>query len=118
ERADVLAGGEARVVEAPELGALVARIPLAEVVAVREDALLRARLLLVAARAAEERVEAELAHGVEQGHRLVRIAALVGAAQLHPAGANRFAHRAHDEALAQLGHARVAEGDDFREIVL
>src|SRR5690348_12955271 len=47
EGADVLAAGEARVVEAPELRALVARIPLAEVVAMRKDALLRARLLLV-----------------------------------------------------------------------
>src|SRR5216683_53731 len=59
EYAQMLAGPEARVEEAPELGALVARVPLAELVAMREDALLRARLLLVAPRAAEERVELE-----------------------------------------------------------
>src|SRR5436309_67393 len=46
EDAQVLARAEARVVEAPELGPLVARVPLTELVAMREDALLGARLLL------------------------------------------------------------------------
>src|SRR5260221_577929 len=50
ERAHVLALADARVVEIPELGSLRARIPLAEVVAEAEDALLRAGALLVAAR--------------------------------------------------------------------
>ena len=46
------------VVEVPQLGPLVLRIPLVEPVAERVDALLGARLLLVAARAAERGVEA------------------------------------------------------------
>jgi hypothetical protein len=85
---------------------------------VRKDALLGARLLLVAPGAAEERVELELLHGVEEGHGLVHVAALVGAAQLHAPGADRLAHGAHQQALAQLGGARVAERDHFGKVVL
>src|SRR5207302_8433975 len=58
EHADVLALADARVVEVPELRALRTRVPLAEVVAEAEDALLRASALLVAARAAHRGVEA------------------------------------------------------------
>src|SRR5262249_18805350 len=60
EDADVLAAADARVVEIPELGPLGARIPLPEVVAEREDPLLRAGALLVAAGAADRGVEAVL----------------------------------------------------------
>ena len=49
----MLARVHARVVQVPQLGPLVARVPLAELVAEREDALLGARLLLVAPRAAD-----------------------------------------------------------------
>ena len=62
----------ARVVQVPQFGALVLRVPLAELVAEREDALLGARLFLVAPGAADAGVEAELGDGVEQRHRLVR----------------------------------------------
>src|SRR3954463_10245706 len=57
----VLAGMHARVVQAPQLGPLVARIPLAEFVAEGEHAFLGARLLFVAARAADGGVELEFA---------------------------------------------------------
>ncbi|OLT53477.1 hypothetical protein BJF88_11290 [Cellulosimicrobium sp. CUA-896] len=53
----MLARPVAPVVEVPQLGPLVARVPLAELVAQREHALLGARLLLVAAPAAEHGVE-------------------------------------------------------------
>src|SRR4051812_25725336 len=66
EDADVLAAPDAPVVEVPQLGPLPARVPLAEVVAEREDPLLRAGPLLVAARAAERGVEVVLLDGVEQ----------------------------------------------------
>ena len=75
EHAHVLAGVHARVVQAPQLGALVARVPLAELVAEREHALLGARLLLVAARAADGGVELEFGDRLEQGHRLRGVAA-------------------------------------------
>src|SRR5436190_16003782 len=96
ECAQVLARGEARVEEVPELRALVARIPLAVLVAVRKDPLLGARLFLVASRAAEKGVELEFANRVEERHGLVRVAALVGTAQLHAAGTDRVADRTDD----------------------
>ncbi len=60
EHADRLAALLLRVVQAPELGPLVLRVPPVLRGAEREDALLRTRLLLVAARAAERGVEAVL----------------------------------------------------------
>ena len=60
EDADVLALAVAAVVEAPQLGPLVLRVPLAELVAEAEHPLLGPRLLLVAAGAAEHGVEAAL----------------------------------------------------------
>ena len=66
EDADALARVDAPVVEAPQLRALVLRVPLAELVAEGEDALLGARLLLVAPGAAEERGEPVLLDRVEQ----------------------------------------------------
>ena len=57
EDADALARADAAVQQVPELRPLVLRIPLALRVAEREDALLGARALLVAPRAAERRVE-------------------------------------------------------------
>src|SRR5215208_3969258 len=74
EDADVLALADARVVEIPQLGSLRARVPLAEVVAEAEDALLGAGALLVAARAAHRGVEAVLLDRVEQRRRLELVA--------------------------------------------
>src|SRR5260221_7528273 len=56
EYAHVLALGHAGVVEAPQLRPLVLRVPLAELVAEREHALLGARLFLVAPRSADRGV--------------------------------------------------------------
>src|SRR3954467_4176871 len=74
EHADVLALADAPVVDAPQLRALAARVPLAEAVAEAEDPLLRAGALLVAARAAERGVEAVLLDRVEQRRRLQAVA--------------------------------------------
>ena len=60
EDAEALAGVLAGVVEVPELRPLALRIPAMAGDAEGEDALLRARLFLVAPRAAEGRVEAVL----------------------------------------------------------
>jgi hypothetical protein len=65
---------DAHVVEVPQLGALALGVPRAEVVAEGEDPLLRAGALLVAARAAEGRVEAVLLDGVEQRDGLQAVA--------------------------------------------
>ena len=62
----MLALVQATVVEVPELGALVLRVPLAELVPVGVDALLGAGLLLVATTTAKGGREAVLLDGVEQ----------------------------------------------------
>ena len=74
EDADVLALAHTCVVEAPQLGPLHARVPLAEVVAEGEDPLLGARALLVAPRTAEGGVEAVLGDRVQQRDRLQAVA--------------------------------------------
>jgi len=63
----VLARAVARVEDVPQLGALVLGVPLAEVVAQADDALLGAGLLLVAATAPEDPVEAVLAMASSSG---------------------------------------------------
>src|SRR5262252_6253730 len=117
KNAHVLALRHAGVVEIPQLGTLVLRIPLTELVAEREDALFRSRLLLVAARPADGGVEREFGDRFEQGHRLRRVATLVWAAQPYRASADRVLDRAHEQPLAELGGARVTEGDHLGEIV-
>jgi len=68
----VLAGAVTGVEQVPQLGALVARVPLTELVAQGDDALLGPGLLLVAAPAAEDAVEAALLDGAEKRDRLER----------------------------------------------
>ncbi len=67
EDPDVLAGPVPPVVERPQLGALVLRVPLAELVAEGEHPLLGPGLLLVPPGATEDGVELVLGDGVEQG---------------------------------------------------
>src|SRR5205823_927122 len=74
EDADVLALVVPAVVERPQLGSLVLRVPLAELVPEGKDSLFRARLLLVAASAAEDRVVAAGGDRVEQRDGLQRVA--------------------------------------------
>src|SRR3954469_4552202 len=108
EHADVLALADPPVVDAPQLGALAARVPLAEVVAEAEDPLLRPRALLVAARAAERGVEAVLLDRVEQRRRLQAVARRARAGLLDDAPAvDRLLHRGDDQPLAELGDAAV-----------
>ena len=74
--------------------------------------------LLVAARAAEGGVEAVLGDGVEQRGGLQAVARRARAGLLdHAPGVDRVLHAGHDQALAQLGHAAVAELDDLGEVV-
>ncbi len=75
----MLAGAVPAVVEVPQLGTLIARIPLAELVTQGEDALLGAGLLLVAATASEDCVELVVDDRVEKGLGLQGVAGAVGA---------------------------------------
>src|SRR3954449_6840414 len=118
EDADVLALADPPVVDAPQLRALAARVPLTEVVAEAEDPLLRAGALLVAARAAERGVEAVLLDRVEQRRRLQAVARRARPGLLdHTAAVDRILHRGDDQPLAELGDAAVAELDDLGEVV-
>ena len=114
----VLALADPAVVQAPELGALVARIPRSERVAMAEDPLLGARLLLVAPAAPEQRVEAMLRDRVEQRHGLEPVARRIRSGFLADASRrDRVLDRRDDESLADLCHAPVAELQDRREVV-
>src|SRR5687768_8551449 len=116
ERADVLAHGVAAVVQVPQLGALVARVPLAELVTEAQDALLGTGLVLVTAAAAEDGVELVGLDGVQQRNGLQRVAGAVGAlGQL--AAVNELLDAADDELQAQPFDGAVAEVDDLGEVV-
>ena len=105
----MLAAVVAAVVQVPQLGALVLRVPLTELVAEGEDPLLGPGLLLVAAGATEGGVEAVLLDGVEQRRGLQLVAAGAWAGLLDdPPGVDRLLHRGHDQADAELGHPTVA----------
>ena len=118
EDPDVLAGMVAAVVQAPQLGPLVLRVPLAELVAEGEDPLLGPGLLLVAAGPAEDGVELVLGDGVEQGPGLQAVPRGVDPGILdHPAGVDRLLHRGHHQPGAQLGDPPVAELEHLGEVV-
>src|SRR5205085_1640367 len=106
EHAHVLALANARVVEVPELRPLRARIPLAEVVAEAEDALLRAGALLVAAGAAHRGVEAMFLDRVEKRRRLQLVARRARSRLLDDAAlVDRLLDARDDEPLTELGDA-------------
>ena len=83
----------------------------------REDALLGAGLLLVAARAADQRVEAEFLDRFEQRDRLVHVARFARMRQAHGAARHRVLDAAHDQLGAEFLRALVAEGRHFGEVV-
>src|SRR6202000_3365281 len=93
EDADVLALAMTPVVEVPQLGPLVLRVPLAEFVAEGEDPLLRPRLVLVAPAAAEDGVEATVLDRVEQRPGLVAIAGFQFVADLDRAVVDQLLDR-------------------------
>jgi hypothetical protein len=68
----------ARVVQIPQLGPLVLRVPLPGAVAEGIDALLGARLLFIAPRAAKGRIEVVVPQRIEQRLRLQQSAAALG----------------------------------------
>ena len=108
----------APVVQAPQLGTLVLRIPLAELVTEAEDALLRPCLLLVAPGAAEHGIEAVRLDGVEQRRRLQTVARSARTLVLdHTAGVDRVLDRRDDQPRAQLGGPAVAELEHLVEVV-
>ncbi|MDT4831032.1 hypothetical protein FQZ97_645210 [compost metagenome] len=117
EDAHVLAAMHAGIEQAPQFGALSLGIPLAEFVPERKNAFLGARLFLVAPRAPDAGIETELLDSLQQRHGLGGVARIGFTAQHHAAPRDRVLDAAHDQGFAQLGRARVAEGDHFVEVV-
>ena len=112
----MLAGVDAAVVEAPQLGALHLRVPLAELVAVGVDALLGAGLLLVAAATAERGGETFLLDGVQQGADLEPVAA--GLAVVHDDPVlDRLLDARDDQANTQSADPGVPAREHLGEVV-
>ena len=84
----------------------------------REEALLGARLLLVAAAAAKRRVDLQLIDGIEQRHGLERVSACGGSGLLDDAPlVDRVLHPGHQEARAGATRELVAKIQRLLEVV-
>src|SRR5437660_7710331 len=106
------------IVETPHLRPLALRLPLTELVAEREDALLGASTLLVAPCATEGGIEAVLANRIQQRHGLQRVARGARAGLLDDATApDGLLNRGHDQGLTNLAHPPVAELERLGEVV-
>ncbi len=112
----MLAGPVPRVVQVPQLGALVAGIPLPELVAQAHHPLLGPGLLLIASAAAEDRVEAVLGDRVQQGLGLQRVAGAVGSFQ-QPSVIQVVLHPRHEQPDAEPLDFCVTVGQHLGEIV-
>ena len=118
EHPDVLALAVAAVEEVPQLGPLVLRVPLTELVAEGVHALLGPGLVLVAAPTAEHRVEAVLLDGVEKGDALEPVPDGLGTRVLgDPAGVDRGLDGTDDQLGAELGDPAVPVVEDLAEVV-
>ena len=116
EHPHVLTGSVLAVVKVPQLGSLVARVPLAELVTQAEDALLRARLLFVAPPAAEDGVEAVLGDGIEQRQGLQRVARAVGSIA-QTTIVDVVLHRRDVQPRCEPGHGGIAVREHLRKVV-
>jgi len=101
EDAEVLTEVLLAVEDVPKLGALVLRVPLAELIAMAEEALLGAGFLFIATTTAEAGVELMLFNGVEQGDGLQLVAAGgVAVLFLHTAFVDGLLHETHHKVRA------------------
>ena len=105
------------VVEHPGLRALRPGLPLAELVAERQDAFLGPRPLLVASRAAERRIETMVLERVQQRDGLQPVARRARGLLPDPASVDRLLHGGDDQLMATLREAPVAELDDLDKVV-
>ena len=116
EHADALALVDARIVDVPQLRTLVLRIPLVELVAEGEDALLGTALLFIAAGTAESGIEAVFVEGLEQGLRLHEVGVYFRAVgEGSHAGFERLLVALHNELPPVFVGVPVAEGKHLLE---
>ena len=114
----MFAGVFAAVEEVPEFWALVFGIPLAEVVAVGEEALFGAGFFFVAASATEAGIVLMFLDGIEEGDGLEFVAGGVGAFFLNdPAGVDGILNKTDDECGAEEFHEFIAIDHGFLKVV-
>ena len=117
KRAQVFAGVDPALVELPELGPLLARVPLAEGVAERQDALLGPCLVLVTTRATEGRVELVFVDRVEQRDRLESVAHAHGTRVGDATPVDGVLDLGDEKPSAELGDVVVAVLEDLGEVL-
>ncbi len=118
EDAEVFTGIFASVEKVPKLGALVFWIPLAEVIAVGEEAFLGARFFFIAASATEAGIVLMFLDGVEECDGLKFVAGRVRSFFLNDAtGIDRFLDVTDNELGAEEFHELIAIDHGFFEIV-
>ncbi len=114
----MLPPADAPVVQAPQLGPLPLRLPLAKLVAKRQYALLRPRTLLIAPRAPERAIEPMLCDRVQKRHGLQAVARSAWTCLIDdPPLVDRVLHARHDQPLADLRDPPVTELNRLGEVV-
>ena len=117
EHAQVLTGPDLPLVQLPQLGSLPLGVPLPERVAERQDALLGARLVLVAAGAPEGGVELVGGDRIEQGRGLQPVAHATRPRVGHSALVDGVLHLGHQEPCALRLDLRVPVVEHLGEVV-
>ena len=118
EDSEVFAVVAAAVVEVPEFWSLVFGVPLAEFVAVAEEAFFGSGFFFVASSAADAGVEVFVFDGVEEGGGLEVVAAGVVAFFFDDsAGVDAVLDGSDEEVDAEVFDEGVAEGEGFGEVV-
>src|SRR5262249_23191958 len=118
ENTNAFALVDAAVEQVPQLGALILRLPLAELIAEGEDAFLGPGLLFVTTGATEGRVESPLRESIEQSSSLQKAAAFLSS-QAERAGSffNGLAVGMDDQARPEVRAEAVAKLDHLAELV-
>ena len=118
EDAQAFAGMDAGVENIPEFRALIARVPLAPLIAEGEDAFLSAGPFFIAARATDGGVETAVAQAIEEGGGFKAATAALGAPDERIGTfVERGAVGMDNEIETEFGGVAVAEVDHFLELV-
>ena len=94
--AHVFADVEPGIVEVPDLGPLIIRVPLAECIAEAEESLLRPRLLLIAPSSTDAAIESKFFDGSQQSGDLEMVAAHLTRSENGNSISNSFIDRSDD----------------------
>jgi len=113
----VLPWPDREVVQTPQLGPLVLRIPSTERITHAHDAFFCTRTIFIATRTAERDVEAMRGDRVEQRDRLQAVARAIGFLLDGSPAVDRVLHLPDDQTLTELFDPRIAERDHLGEVV-